>query len=184
MTQDTLKLCYYASELYESKKLSSIDIYNLLTTTTRRIGEVTKARQLVAFMLYNHYNLTMVEIAKEFKLNNHSSIIYQIDKVFYTLRTDKRMKYRYDFMLDIVNGVERTVKRNTPISRGILSQDDRDFIKANLANDFSVSYYSDILNKTKGAVKFYLFSLKKETLNAVRKPQVKLSRFVIQRNDY
>ena len=184
MTQDTLKLCYYASELYESKKLSSNDIYNLLTTTTRRIGEVTKARQLVAFMLYNHYDMTMVEITKELGLKNHSSVIYQINKVFYRVNTDKRMKYRYDFMLDIVNGVQRTVNRTTPISRGILSQDDRDFIKANLANDFSVSYYSDILNKTKGAVKFYLFSLKKETLNLVRKPQVKLSRFVIQRNDY
>jgi hypothetical protein len=184
MNQDTLKLCYYASELYESKKLSSNDIYQLLTTTNRRIGEVTKARQLVSYFLYNHYKMTMVQIAKEFKLQNHSSIIYQIDKVFYSLRTDKRMKYRHDFMLDIINGVQRIIMRDRPISKGILSEDDKEFIKANLSNDFSVSYYADILSKTKGAVKFYLYSLNKETLNATRKPQVKLSRFVIQKIDY
>jgi hypothetical protein len=87
-------------------------------------------------------------------------------------------------MLDIINGVQRTVTRDRPISKGILSEDDKDFIKANLSNDFSVSYYADILSKTKGAVKFYLYSLNKETLNATRKPQVKMSRFVIQKIDY
>jgi predicted transcriptional regulator len=102
------------------------------------------------------------EIAKELNLVNHSTIVYHIDQVFFSLRTDKRMKYRHDFMLDIINGIERTVKRNKVISKQVLSQDDKDFILNNLNNNYSISYLSDVLNKTKNAVKFYLQSLEKE----------------------
>lgn len=184
MTQETLKLCYYASELYESKRLTSNQIYELLTKSTRRIGEVTKARQLVAYMLYNHYNMTLIDIAKELGLRNHSSVIYQIDKVYFSLRTDKRMQYRVNYMVDVYNGVYRTIKRNKPISKAILSDDDKEFIKANISNGYSVSYYSDILNKTKGAVKNYLSTLKKETLTKPKKEQFFLPKFVNTKIDY
>lgn len=184
MNENTLKLCYYASELYESKKLSANQIYHLLTTTKRQIGEVTKARQLVSFMLYNHFNLTQVEIAKELGLKNHSSIIYHIDQVYFKLRTDKRMQYRVDFMKDIINGVQRTVKRDVPISKAILSDDDKEFIEKNIKSGYSISYFSDILNKTKGAIRFYLKSLEKQTLNKSRKEQINLPKFVNTKIDY
>ena len=163
MTKETLKLCYYASELYESKKYSSNQIYDLLTKTRSRKKEVTKARQLVSYFLYNHYKLTLKEIAKELNLVNHTTIMYHIDQVFFSLRTDKRMKYRHDFMLDVLNGLERTISRNKPISRQVLSQDDKDFILSNLNKNYSIIYLSDFLNKTKNAVRFYLQSLQKES---------------------
>lgn len=184
MKDETLKLCYYASELYESKNISANQIYEFLTKTKIRKSEVTKARQLVSFMLYNYFNLTQWQIANELGLKNHSSILYHIDQVYFKLRTDKRMQYRVDFMKDIINGVQRTVKRDVPISRAILSNDDKLFIESNISNGYSVSYFSDILNKTKGAVKHYLATLQKETLNKSRKEQVFLPKFVSTKIDY
>jgi hypothetical protein len=184
MTKETLKLCYYASELYESKKYTANQIYDLLTKTQSRKKEVTKARQLVSYFLYNHYNLTLKEITKEINLINHTTIMYHIDQVYFSLRTDKRMKYRHDFMLDIINGLERTVIRNKPISRNVLSQDDKDFIFNNLNQGYSISYYSDVLNKTKCSIKYYLHSLKKENINTFRKNQIKIPNIVNKQIDY
>lgn len=184
MRDETLKLCYYASELYESKNMSANQIYEFLTKTKIRKGEVTKARQLVSYMLYNYCNMTMVQIAKEFKLKDHTAILYHIDQVYFKLRTDKRMQYRVNFMKDIINGLERKVKRDIPFFKNILSDDDKEFIKNNISNGYSVSYYSDILNKTKGAVKHYLSTLQKDTLNASRKVQVNIPKFVNTQIDY
>lgn len=184
MNETTLKFCYYASELYESKKLSANQIYELLIKSKSRKDEVSRARQLISYMLYNHCNMTMVQIAKELNLKNHSSILYQIDQVYFSLRTDKRMQYRVNFMVDIFNGVYRTITRDTPISKGVLSDDDKEFIKTNAHKGYSISYFSDVLNKNKGSIKFYLRSLNIDSLNASRKVQVNLPKFANKQIDY
>lgn len=184
MKNETLKLCYYASELYESKKLTANQIYELLTKTKNRQGEVAKARQLVAYFLYNHYNLTLKEIAKELNLANHTSIIYQIDKVYFSLRTDKRMKYRYDFMQDIINGIHRTVIRNKVVSKAILQEQDKEFIRENLNKGYSISYFSDVLNKHKNAIQRYLSTLKKDNKKIVKLPEYSLIKITNNKIDY
>jgi len=162
MKTTTKKLCQLASELYESKNLSAEMIYDLILNSKSRKKEVTKAKQLVSFFLYNHFDMTYCAISREFGFKNHTSVLYHVNEVYFSLRTDKRMKYRHDYILDILNGVERTILRNKPILKSVLSEDDKQFIKDNLNQGYSISYLSDVLNKHKGIIKSFLLNVKKE----------------------
>lgn len=181
MKDTTKKLCLTASELYESKNYPAHKIFELLLNSKSRIKEVSKAKQLVSYFLYNHYNMTFIQIANEFKMINHSSVLYHVNEVHFSLRTDKRMKYRHDYMLDIINGVERTILRNKPISRNVLSDDDKKFIDENV---HTVSYYSDILNKNKGVIRLYLQNVHKERKLSYIAQQIRVAKMLNTRIDY
>lgn len=163
MKDTTKKLIKYAAELYESEIVPAEKIYDLLLNSVTRKKEVTKTRQLVCYFLYNHYDMTLLEICKEFRLANHTSVLYGVNKVHFSLRTDKRMTYRHDYMLDRINGLERFIIRNKPILRNELSEDDKLFITENLNKGYSISYFSDILNKHKYTIRCFLKFLKSES---------------------
>jgi hypothetical protein len=178
MNDTTKKLIRYAAELYESKAIPAEKIYDLLLNSVTRKKEVTKTRQLVSYFLYNHYEMTLCDISKEFRLANHTSILYAVNEVHFSFRTDKRMRYRHDYMLDKINGLERFILRPTTILKTELSNADKQFIEDTLNKKYSISYYSDVLSKNKGIIKSFLKVLninskKSNTLRQVNLPKFK-----------
>lgn len=163
MNDTTKKLIKYAAELYETKIVPADKIYDLLLNSVTRKKEVTKTRQLVCYFLYNHYDMTLLQICNEFRLANHTSVLYAVNEVHYSLRTDKRMTYRHDYMLDKINGLERFIIRNKPILKSELLDDDKQFIQENINKGYSISYYSDVLNKHKYTIRCFLKFLKSES---------------------
>lgn len=164
MQDKTKTLCYWASQLYQSDILSSNEIYDRLLNSKSRKREVSKAKQLVGYLLYNHYNFTQQMIASEFNLLNHSTVIHWLDQVQSELKTNKRMQYRYSFMKDIINGkqVKLIKQKHTYFSKHDLSEADKQFIKDNFNNGFCISYFADVLNKTRKCVKSYFDYLSNE----------------------
>ena len=158
MKNETKKLCLWASKLYESQKMSADSIYDLLVNTNSRIKEVAQARQLVGYVLYNNTNMILQQVAEEMGLTNHSTIVHWMDVVQVQLRNNKRMQFKYQFLLDIFNGVEREFIRTTfkGKSKYHLSNADIDFIKSNLDKNKNICYYADTLNKTRTCIKKYL----------------------------
>jgi hypothetical protein len=164
MTEETKKLSIAASQLYESERINWQEIYELLTTTKSRIKEVTLSRQLVGYVLYNHYGLTLKQVAKEIGLLCHSSIIYFIDNIQVQLRNNKRMQYRYNYMLEVMAGNSKEIikPKHIKVIKTVLTVGDIDFIRSNYKKDFSISYYSDILKKHKNPIRRYLKILENE----------------------
>ena len=164
MTKETAQLCLWASALYENERLSRDEIYFYLINTRSRVKEVSNTRQLVGYVLYNHFDYTMQMIAEEFKLINHSTIVYWMDRVQQEIKTNRRMKYRYEYLKDCLQGEVKEIKKMITAyqSNRILSDADKDFIKFNLDKGFSVSYISDALKKTRGAVKEYIALLNRK----------------------
>lgn len=165
MTDETKKLCLWASALYENERLTRDEIYFYITNSKSRIKEVSQTKQLVGYMLYNHFNYTMQMIAEEFSLINHSTVVYWMDRVQMSVKTNKRMKYRYDYLLDCIKGDVKEVRRigNTTISKRILSDADRDFIRLNINRGYSVTYFADVLRKTRGCIKDYLLLIERKS---------------------
>jgi hypothetical protein len=180
MKDITKNLCKIAADINESKKFSSDKIFELLINSKSRLKEVSRSKQLVSYFLYNNYNFTLTQIAKELNMKNHTSIMHHIDNVFYGLRTDKRAKYRHDFMLDVMSGLKRTIIRNKTISRNELSDDDKKFIDE---NSYNVSYYSDVLTKNKGVISLYLKNIHKEN-KARYKNQMLMPKISFNKIDY
>lgn len=164
MQDKTKTLCYWASQLYQSDILSADEIYDKLLNSKTRKKEVAKAKQLVGYLLYNHYNFTQVMIANEFNLANHSTIVHWLDQVQSELKTNKRMQYRYNLMKDVIDGKDVKLIKQRPryFSRHALSDADKQFIKDNFNNGFCVSYFADVLNKTRKCVKSYFDYLSDE----------------------
>lgn len=164
MTEETKRLSIAASQLYESERITWQEIYELLTTTKSRVKEVTLARQLVGYMLYNHYGLTLKQVAKEIGLLCHSSIIYFIDNIQVQLRNNKRMQYRYDYMKDVIAGNNKDIikPKHIKVVKSVLTAADMDFIRSNYKKAFSVCYYSDMLKKHRYPIRRYLKILEKE----------------------
>lgn len=164
MQEQTKTLCYWTSQLYQNEVLHADEIYDKLINSNSRLKPVSKAKQLAGYILYNHYDLTLQMIADEFGLTNHSTVIYWLDQVQSELKTNKRMQYRYNLMRDVINGKEVKIIRQKPkyFSRHALSDADKQFIKDNYNNGFSISYYADALNKTRKTVKDYLNFISKE----------------------
>ena len=158
MTKETAQLCLWASALYENERLSRDEIYFYLINTRSRVKEVSNARQLVGYVLYNHFDYTMQMIAHEFSLTNHSTVVYWMDRVQMSIKTNKRMKYRYEYILDCINGNVLEIKKmgNSSVSKYKLSEADRDFIKINIDKGYSISYLADVLKKTRKCIKEYL----------------------------
>ena len=164
MQEQTKTLCYWASQLYQNEIYNADAIYERLVNSKSRLKPISKAKQLVGYVLYNHFDFTQEMIASEFGLVNHSTIIYWLDQVQSELKTNKRMQYRYNLMKDVVNGkeVKIIVPRPKYFTRYSLSDADKKFIKDNYNNGFSISYYADALNKTRKTVKDYLNFISKE----------------------
>lgn len=164
MKDNTKQLCLWASALYESERVSRDEIYFDVVNTKSRTKEVSQTKQLVGYMLYNHFDFTMQMIAEEFKLINHSTIVYWMYRVQQEIKTNRRMKYRYEYLKDCLQGEVKEIKKmvNSYQSNRILSDADKDFIKFNLDKGFSVSYISDALKKTRGAVKEYIALLNRK----------------------
>jgi hypothetical protein len=182
MKDTTKKLIIYAAELFETKQISADKIYDLLLNSVSRKKEVTKTRQLVCYFLYNHYEMTYVDICKEFRFANHTSVLYAVNEIHFSLRTDKRMQYRCNYVLDKINGLERFIIRNKPILKTELLDADKQFIIDNLNKGYSISYYSDVLNKNKGVIKSFLNLLKADskkinklqTINLPKRTNIKI----------
>lgn len=165
MTDETKKLCLFASSLFESERLSKDEIYYYVTNTNSRIKEISKTRQLVGFVLYNHYNYTMQMISNDFGLTNHSTVVYWMDRVMHEIKINKRMDYKYKYILDCIKGDIKPIKRmnSTYVSKYLLSQADKDYIRFNIEKGYSVSYISDTLKKTRKCIKDYLILLDRKT---------------------
>lgn len=165
MTEETKKLCLWASALFESEKLSRDEIYFYITNTRSRVKPVSNTRQLVGYILYNHYNFTMQMIAEEFSLTNHSTIVYWMDRVQMSIKTNKRMQYRYEYLLDCIKGDVKEVKKmgNSSVSKHKLSEADRDYIRFNIDKGYSISYLADVLKKTRKCIKEYLLLIESKS---------------------
>tara|TARA_R110000868_G_scaffold136447_1_gene349415 strand:+ start:21063 stop:21578 length:516 start_codon:yes stop_codon:yes gene_type:complete len=163
MKDTTKKLIIYAAELFETKTIPANQIYDLLLNSVTRKKEVTKTRQLVCYFLYNHYEMTLIDICKEFRFANHTSVLYAVNEIHFSLRTDKRMRYRHDYMLDKINGLECSIIRHIPVLKTELSDVDKLFIQDNFFKGYSISYYSDILIKHKQTIKAFLKFLKEDS---------------------
>jgi hypothetical protein len=164
MQEGTKKLCYWASQLYQNELFHADEIYDKLVNSKSRLKPVSKSKQLVGYILYNHFNFTQEMIASEFNLVNHSTIVYWLDRVQSELKTNKRMQYRYNLMKDVIDGKEIKVIKHRPkyFNRHTLSDADKQFIKDNINNGFCVSYFADVLNKTRKTVKDYLTFVTKD----------------------
>lgn len=164
MREETKNLCYWAAQLYHTQRIPSDIIYDRVLNSKSRLKEVAQARQLIGYMLYNHFHLTLQQVADELNLVNHSTVIYWLDKIQVQIRTNKRMEYRYNFMKDVLVGKQKQIVRQRVeiASRNKLSDADMQFIKSNFTSGFSVSYYADVLRKNRMPVKEYLNFLSKE----------------------
>jgi hypothetical protein len=164
MKEETKNLCHWASQLYESDRMPASEIYACLLNTKTRIKEVAQAKQIVGYMLYNHCDYTLQQVANELNLTNHSTAIYWIDKIQTELRTNSRMKNRYNYMLDVINGNPKPLSRNknTNSDKNVLSEYDMQYIKSNMKFKYNVSYYADMLRKNRSPINAYLRFLKKQ----------------------
>lgn len=164
MKEETKNLCYWAAQLYHTDRVPSDVIYDRILNSKSRLKEVAQAKQLVGYILYNHYSYTLQEVAYELNLINHSTIIYWLDKIQTQLRTNKRMQYRYDFMKDILAGKQREIVRSnvSVINKNILTDADMQFIKSTIRNKYSICYYADVLRKNRTPVRDYIRFLSKE----------------------
>lgn len=158
MKDKTKQLCLWTSALYESERMSRDEIYAQLISTTSRIKEVSQCKQLVGYLLYNKFDYTMQMVVEEFKLKNHSTAVYWMDRIEHQIKTNKRMKYRYDYLLDCLAGNFKEIKRvNTEFkSKYNLSDADKDFIRLHIDKGYSITYIADVLRKTRGTIKDYI----------------------------
>lgn len=181
MKEETKNLCYWAAQLYHTDRVPSDVIYDLVLNSNSRLKEVSQARQLVGYMLYNHFGYTLQGIASEFNLLNHSTILYWMDKIQVQLRTNRRMQYRYDFMKDVLNGTQKPIIRQSTsvINKNILSQADMHFIKSTFTSGFSICYYADVLRKNRQPVRDYMRFLSKEN-NIFEAPKIEKFRHTIK----
>lgn len=184
MKDTTKKLIIYAAELFETKQIPADKIYDLLLNSVTRKKEVTKTRQLVCYFLYNHYEMTLIDICKEFRFANHTSALYAVNEIHFSLRTDRRCKYRHDYMLDKINGLERFIMRQVPVLKTVLMDADKQFIIDNKNKGYSISYYSDILNKHKFTIKSFLKVLKENSKKSNTLRQGNLPKFKSTVIDY
>jgi hypothetical protein len=164
MQENTKNLCYWAAQLYHTDRIPSDKIFDLVLNSKSRLKEVAQAKQLVGFVLYNHFGFTLQQVAFELNLTNHSTIIYWLDKIQVQLRTNRRMQYRYDFMKDVLNGTQKEIVRNTgnAVNKNILSEADMHFIKSTYTSGYSISYYADALRKNRHPVRDYMKFLSNE----------------------
>jgi len=166
MKEETKNLCHWAAQLYESDRMSSSEIYACLLNTKTRIKEVAQAKQIVGYMLYNHCEYTLQQVVNELNLTNHSTAIYWIDKIQTELRTNSRMKFRYNYMLDVINGNPKPLVRNKNANtdKNVLSEYDMQYIKSNIKFKYNVSYYADMLRKNRSPINVYMRFLKKQSV--------------------
>jgi len=164
MQETTKDLCYWSAQLYHTDRVPSHIIYDRILNSKSRLKEVAQAKQLVGYILYNHFGYTYLQVALELNLTNHSTIIYWIDKIQVQLRTNRRMQYRYDYMKDVLRGEQKEIKRQslTISNKNELTEADMQFIKSNFNNGYSVSYFADVLRKNRQPVKTYMNFLSKE----------------------
>jgi hypothetical protein len=164
MQEKTKDLCYWAAQLYHTDRVPSDVIYDLVLNSNSRLKEVAQAKQLVGFMLYNHFGFTLQQVAYELNLTNHSTIIYWLDKIQVQLRTNRRMQYRYDFMKDVLNGTQKEIIRptGTIANKNSLSEADMHFIKSTFTSGYSICYYADVLRKNRQPIRDYMKFLSNE----------------------
>lgn len=168
MNEKTKKLCYHASKLYESQRISANTIYDLLVYSNSRVKEVAQARQLVGYVLYNNTKTNLQSVAEELNITNHSTVIHWLDKISVDLRTNRRMQYRVQYLTDIFKGNPRELIRNSfnKTSKHHLTNAEMQFIVDNYENIKDICYYADFLGKNRLSIKRYISKI--EQLNKAR----------------
>ena len=158
MQETTKILCFIASQLNQSNRIGVDTIYDGLVNTKSRVKEIARARQLVGYMLYNHCGMTLKEVAIELNLTNHSTVIYWLDRMESDLKHSKRMQFRYQYLKDYLNGVEREPIKKVDIvdNKNVLSEADKQFINSTIKRGYSYCYYADALRKNRQVVREYI----------------------------
>jgi hypothetical protein len=160
MKDKTKQLCQMASRLFQSKRIHRSALYEMILNTNLRLKEVSRARQMIGYILYNHYGFTLKEVVVELNCVNHSTAIYWLDRVHSDIKGNTRVKSQYDYIMNEINGIPNREITECKTNQYALNIADIDFIELNI-DKYNVSEFADILKKYRNVVKKYIDKVKK-----------------------
>ena len=159
MREETKQLCQTASRLFQSKRIHRSALYEMILNTNLRLKEVSRARQMIGYVLYNHYGFTLKEVVSELNCVNHSTAIYWLDRVHSEIKGNTRAKSQYEYIMNEINGIPNREIPELKTNELTLTISDIDFIEMNL-DKYNVSEFSDILKKYRSVVRKYIEKIK------------------------
>jgi hypothetical protein len=159
MKDETKQLCHTASRLFQSKRVHRSALYEMILNTNLRLKEVTRARQMIGYILYNHYGFTLKEVVSELNCVNHSTAIYWLDRVQRDIKGNTRVKSQYEYIMNEINGIPNREIPESKINEFTLTMSDIDFIEMNI-DKYNVSEFADILKKYRNVVRRYIEKIK------------------------
>jgi len=159
MKDETKNLCHSASRLFQSKRIHRTALYEMLIKSNIRLKEVSRARQMIGYILYNHYGLTLKEVSNQLNCVNHTTTLYWLDRVQNDIKGNTRVKSQYDYMMNEINGIPNREILDTKSNKSTLTISDIDFIELNI-DKYNLSEFADILKKYRNIIKRYIAKVK------------------------